>query len=111
ASCTASALKAGGYIGRVCDTGTPPHGHRVPNDQVSTEVGQLHLSDALPKLQGLASFAEKYGDAFLRMEAISQIDKKELRMLDLTDKAVRKAVWQATSATGLFQSDVAVAYV
>src|SRR5215213_5618929 len=41
ASCTASASTAGGYRGRVCDTRTPPHRHRVPNDQVSTEAGQL----------------------------------------------------------------------
>lgn len=70
-----------------------------------------HLSDALPKLRGLADFADKYGEMFLRIEAISQIDKKELRMLDLTDAEVRKAVGEATSATNLYRSDVAVKYV
>ncbi len=69
-----------------------------------------HLSDALPKLQGLADFAEKYQGQFLRVEAISQIDRKELRMLDLTDSEVRKAVRNATSATSLYASDVATKY-
>ncbi len=69
-----------------------------------------HLSDALPKLRGLADFAEKYADHFLRIEAVSQIDKRELRMLDLTDPVVRTAIRDATSAADLYRSDVAAKY-
>lgn len=69
-----------------------------------------HLSDALPKLLGLADFAEKHGEAFLRIEAISQVERKELRMLDLTNPDVRKAVREAPSATSLYRSDIAEKY-
>jgi hypothetical protein len=69
-----------------------------------------HLADALPKLQGLAAFAERYGDEFLRIEAISQIDKKELRMLDLTDPKVRQAIQDAASASELYRSGIATRY-
>jgi superfamily II DNA or RNA helicase len=73
-----------------------PHGH--------------HLSDALPKLQGLADFAETYGDDFVRIEAISQIDAKDLRMLNLKDPEVRAAVREATTAAGLYESEHANPY-
>lgn len=73
-----------------------PHGH--------------HLSDALPKLIGLARFAELYGDRFLRIEAIAKIDKKELRMLDLKDPEMRDAVAKAESATELYRSDHATVF-
>jgi len=69
-----------------------------------------HLSDALRKLKGLADFADTYGDRFLRIEAISQVDKK-LRMLDLTNPRVREAIYKAASAADLYRSDIADAYV
>ncbi|MGI8406456.1 MAG: hypothetical protein ACR2OE_17125 [Thermomicrobiales bacterium] len=69
-----------------------------------------HLADALPKLIGLANFAEKYEDQFLRIEAISQIDGKELRMLDLTKADVRNAVHEATNATDLYRGKLAEKY-
>lgn len=73
-----------------------PHGH--------------HLADALPKLLGLADFAERYGAHFLRIEAISQIDAKDLRMLNLKDPGVRAAVREVTSATMLYEGEFADPY-
>ncbi|MFL5759532.1 MAG: DEAD/DEAH box helicase [Thermomicrobiales bacterium] len=71
-----------------------------------------HLADALPKLQGLAEFAVTYGNHFQRIEAISQIDKKELRMLNLLDPSVCKAVQEErTNATNLYRSDHAETYM
>lgn len=69
-----------------------------------------HLSDALPKLKGLADFADSHGERFLRIEAISRVDK-ELRMLDLTKPRVREAIYKATSAADLYRGDVADSYV
>ncbi|CAI9411644.1 DEAD/DEAH box helicase [Aestuariimicrobium sp. T2.26MG-19.2B] len=72
-----------------------PHGH--------------HLSDALPKLRGLADFAEKYGAEFRRIESIAET-KGELKVLDLTKHHVRQAVRDATDAKALYESGVATAY-
>lgn len=68
-----------------------------------------HLADALPKLMGLADFAEKYEDEFIRIEAISKVGK-ELRMLDMRNPEVRAEVREASSAQDVYRSDVAVQY-
>ncbi|MHA7862087.1 hypothetical protein ACX1DX_12035 [Tessaracoccus sp. Y36] len=67
-----------------------PHGH--------------HLSDALPKLRGLADFAERYGHEFRRIESVAEIGGK-LRILDLTHEFVREAIMQAQDAKALYASD------
>lgn len=55
------------------------------------------LPDALPKLRGLARFAEVYGDKFHRIESISRIHG-HMRVLDLTLPRVRKMVLEAINA-------------
>lgn len=72
-----------------------PHGH--------------HLSDALPKLRGLAAFAAEYGAEFHRVEAISKLGD-QTRVLDLTDPHVRAAVLAAHDAKALYESHVAGNY-
>lgn len=69
-----------------------------------------HLADAMPKLRGLARFAEKYGDRFLRIDAVSKVGD-ELRVLDLKVGSVRAAVEAATSASSLYQGSSAAPYV
>jgi type III restriction enzyme len=69
-----------------------------------------HLSDALPKLRGLAAFAEKYSGEFLRIETVANVDGKSLRMLDLTDSQARAAVGEAPDARSLYLSEVASEY-
>lgn len=69
-----------------------------------------HLADAMPKLQGLARFAEKYGKDFLRIDAVSKVGD-ELRVLDLKVAAVRDAVDAATTASDLYQGGHAAPYV
>ena len=66
------------------------------------------LSDALPKLRGLARFAEVYGESFHRIESISRIDG-QLRVLDLTLPEVRKVVLDAIDADSAYQ-ELSVAY-
>jgi hypothetical protein len=62
-----------------------------------------HLADALPKLRGLADFAETYAGEFFRIESIAKVGD-ELRYLDLTDAAAREAVRGATSAGEVYRS-------
>lgn len=72
-----------------------PHGH--------------HLSDALPKLRGLADFAEQFPDDFRRIESVSETGGK-LRVLDITKTEVREAIRDAQSAKALYESGVAADY-
>jgi type III restriction enzyme len=64
-----------------------PHGH--------------HFSDALPKLEGLALYAEAHSTAYRRIESVAAV-KGRLRVLDLTREDVRKAIASAKDAAGLF---------
>lgn len=57
-----------------------------------------HLADAKAKLRGLATFAEKYGSEFLRIESISKVKNGKLRSLDLNDPTVRALVVAFTDA-------------
>jgi len=69
-----------------------------------------HLSDALPKLIGLADYAEKYGDHFSRVDSIDADKEKKLRVLDMKDPKSRKAVRDATSIADLFNGPHARRY-
>ncbi|HEV7647430.1 MAG TPA: DEAD/DEAH box helicase family protein [Actinophytocola sp.] len=55
----------------------------------------FHLADAAAKLKGLAEYAEHHGNAFDRIDAVAEIDKK-LLALDLRSKANREAVTKVT---------------
>jgi hypothetical protein len=72
-----------------------PHGH--------------HLADALPKLRGLAKFAEQFATEFNRIESIAETNG-QLRVLDLTRHSVREALQTAHSAKALYESDIASNY-
>lgn len=72
-----------------------PHGH--------------HLADALPKLRGLADFAETYSSEFRRIESVAETGGR-MRLLDLTKPNVRLSIRDATDARALYESDVAVDY-
>jgi len=61
-----------------------------------------YLSDALPKLQGLASYTETHLNVYRRVETVAKVGDK-LRVLDLTDTAVRKAVAEARDAKSLYE--------
>lgn len=69
----------------------------------------LHLADALPKLQGLAAYANEHADAYRRIEAVAEASGK-LRVLDLTRTDVRQAVLGASSAKSLFEGLLAADY-
>ncbi|MFI9614552.1 DEAD/DEAH box helicase [Streptomyces sp. NPDC052023] len=70
----------------------------------------FHLSDALPKLRGLANFTAEYGEEFHRVEAVAQMNEKSLRVLDLKSEDVRQAIEQAHDAESLYLSSAATDY-
>lgn len=72
-----------------------PHGH--------------HLSDALPKLRGLADFAERFPNEFRRIESVAETGGT-LRVLDITKPQVRQAIRDGESAKALYESNVASDY-
>lgn len=83
------------HAGQVVADLVDPHGH--------------HLSDALPKLRGLAAFAEKYQGEFRRIESVAETGGT-MRVLDLTKHHVRQAIRDAKTAKGLYESGIASDY-
>ena len=73
-----------------------PHGH--------------HLADALPKLRGLAEFAATHGDSFHRIESVARMKDGTLRVLDLTDPYIRKAIKEADDTESVYLDDEANDY-
>lgn len=69
----------------------------------------LQYEDALPKLQGLAAYAENHPTAFRRIESVAEANGV-LRVLDLTRPEVRNAIKAATDATSIFRSVLASDY-
>jgi type III restriction enzyme len=69
----------------------------------------LHLADALPKLQGLALYAEAHAEAYRRIESVAEV-KGKLRVLDLTREDVRSAAAEAKDAASLFVGQLACDY-
>jgi type III restriction enzyme len=73
-----------------------PHGH--------------HLDDAVTRLKALADFAEKYGDSFYRIEALSELENS-MRVLDMKIPEVRDAVrHESMSAVDFYDAAIAVDY-
>jgi len=66
----------------------------------------IQFADALPKLRGLARYAEAHSGIYRRIEAVAKIDE-QYRVLDLLRSDVRTAVDTATSAKALYQSSAA----
>jgi hypothetical protein len=70
----------------------------------------IQFGDALPKLRGLAKYAEANGSSYRRIEAVAKIGEK-FRALDLTEVNVRSAVAIAKSTKEIYESDIAVDYL
>ena len=61
----------------------------------------IHLDDALPKLRGLAAYAEEHSDFYHRVEAVAKVGDS-LRVLDLGRAEVRRAVEVAIDIDDLY---------
>ena len=68
------------------------------------------FSDAIPKLKGLARYAETYGSVFRRIDGVAKLGDT-FRVLDLTEEAVRAEVESANSIKALYESEVAADYI
>ena len=69
----------------------------------------LHLSDALPKLKGIAQYAATYGEHYRRIEAVTEIDGV-YRVLDLTEEDVREKVIESVSAREAYENPLSNNY-
>jgi len=69
----------------------------------------LHLADALPKVQGLAVYAEAHTEVFRRIESVAKV-KGKLRVLDLKREDVCKGIARAKDAPSLFAGELASDY-
>lgn len=82
--------------GKIVASILDPHGH--------------HLDDALMKLKALAGFAQKYGDAFHRIESLAEVGGR-MKVIDLKTDPVREAVVSAKgNALTLYSSTIAANY-
>ncbi|AWI84273.1 type III restriction endonuclease subunit R [Alloyangia pacifica] len=68
-----------------------------------------HLADSLPKLVGLANYAESRGSHYARIEAVAKVGDI-FRLLDLKDAGVRAAILLGQSAKALFEGAHALTY-
>ena len=86
----------------------------LPDGSIAADIVDphgTHHSDALPKLQGLARYAEKHQGAFRRIDSIARMKSGKIRVLDMNEKSVRQAVKEAASATSLFDGEHAADYM
>jgi hypothetical protein len=82
--------------GKIVASILDPHGH--------------HLDDALMKLKALATFARTYGEAFHRIEALSEVDGG-MKVLDMKNDASREDVLVVReSPVEIYRSGIAVEY-
>jgi len=78
----------------------------LPNGEIVADIIDPHgtqFADSLPKLRGLARYAETHASDFRRIEAVAEADGK-LRILDLTQADVRAAINAGTDASRLYTS-------
>jgi type III restriction enzyme len=68
-----------------------------------------HLSDSLPRLKGMARYAEQHPKDFRRIEAVAEANGR-LRKLDLKDPAVRDGLKSAANAKELFEGPLGKDY-
>jgi hypothetical protein len=68
------------------------------------------FGEALPKMIGLAKYAEKHGAHYRRIESVAKIGDR-FRVLDLKDPSVRTVVYGASSAKSAYDSAAGVDYL
>lgn len=76
----------------------------LPGGSIAVDIvdpHSFHLADALPKLQGLARYAQEHPNIYRRIEAVAEVGGK-MRVLDLMREDVRLAVTQASDAKSLY---------
>lgn len=85
---------------------------RLPDGSIAADIVDPHgtqFGDAIPKLKGLAAYAENHGHVFRRIDAIAKVGE-QYRVLDLKEPSVRAAIESATSIKNLYDSAPAQNY-
>jgi type III restriction enzyme len=70
----------------------------------------IQFGDALPRLKGLAQYAQKHPGVYRRIEVVAQVGGT-FRAIDLTEASVRAAVFAAETVKAVYESDVAADYI
>ena len=70
----------------------------------------IHLADALPKLRGMAEYAQIHSAAYRRVVSVAEVNGK-LRALNLKDEGIQKTVHQADGARALYEAVTADDYL
>jgi hypothetical protein len=86
---------------------------RLPDGTVAADIIDPHgiqFGDAIPKLKGLADYADAFGSQYRRIEAVAKIGDK-FRALDLTEASTRAAVAAATSIKALYEGEAGTDYL
>jgi type III restriction enzyme len=86
---------------------------RLPDGGIAADIIDPHgiqFSDALPKLKGLARYAETHAGVYRRIEAVAEVGGA-YRVLDLTNDTIRTAIFKSASAEMLYLGDAAADYV
>ncbi|MBJ7579305.1 DEAD/DEAH box helicase family protein [Devosia sp. MC532] len=86
---------------------------RLPDGTVSADIIDPHglqFGDALPKLMGLAKYAEENDGLYRRIEVFAEVGGKA-RVIDLTERAARAAVFSASTVKEVYESTTANDYV
>ncbi|GHA20451.1 hypothetical protein GCM10007989_14390 [Devosia pacifica] len=85
---------------------------RLPDGTIAADIIDPHgiqFGDALPKLRGLAAYAEENAGLYRRIEVYAEVAGKE-RVIDLTEAAARAVVRSATTVKEVYESDAASDY-
>jgi hypothetical protein len=69
----------------------------------------IQFADALPRMKGLARYAEKNSGIYRRIEAVAKLGDK-FRTIDLTEASARAAVLNAETVREVYEGDVAIDY-
>lgn len=86
---------------------------RMPDGSVAADIVDPHgiqFADALPKLKGLANYAEANAGVYRRVEVFAEVAGK-FRVIDLTQASVRAVVLGAVTVGEVYGSDAASDYV
>jgi hypothetical protein len=86
---------------------------RLPDGTVAADIVDPHgiqFGDALPKLKGLAKYAEANPGIYRRIEVFAEVGTRK-RVIDLTETAARAAVMSAATIREAYESDAASDYI
>jgi hypothetical protein len=85
---------------------------RLPDGTVAADIVDPHgiqFADALPKMKGLAKYAEANPGVYRRIEVFAEVGGRK-RVIDLTEPAARDVVMSATTIRDAYNSPAARTY-